>query len=143
MFEEEEGFGSELSLRGKKPKKKGIGSNLSLGEKSLSMDGLNFKNIDVEKMNSNPAMVGENEEFQVPITGMKSSSAYFNIGMALRDKLENKAKDQGYKSLSDKSSKMKAKRVEERATNRTERKAKRSINREIKGIKKEYKKNLN
>ena len=120
--------------------KRSFGSLVSLGSKSLSLDDVNFKNKDTERMNSNKSMTGENEEYKVPITGMKSSSAYFNIGMALRDKLENKAKDQGYKSLSDKSSKMKAKRLEERATNRTERKAKRSINREIKGIKKEYKK---
>lgn len=114
MFEEEEGFGSELSLRGKKPKKKGIGSNLSLGEKRLSMDGLNFKNIDVEKMNSNPAMAGENKEFQVPITGMRSSNAYFNLGLSARENIESKAKKQGFDSYSDKRSKMKKMTKEEK-----------------------------
>jgi hypothetical protein len=123
--------------------KRSFGGLVSLGSKSLSLDDVNFKNEDTEKMNSNKAMTGENEEYKVPITGMKSSSSYFNLGMALRGQMEKKAKSQGFESLSDRTSKRKAKRVEERATNRTERKAKRSINREIKGIKKEYKKNLN
>ena len=94
----------------------------------MTYDSVNFKNKDTEKMNSNKAMTGKDEEFKVPITGMKSSSAYFNLGMALRDKLEQKAKDQGYKSLSDKSSKMKA-----------ERKEGRSIKREEKARRKQYK----
>lgn len=113
-----------------KPMTKKPTPNISMIDEGMAMtyNSVNFKDKDAERMNSSKAMTGENEDFKVPITGMKSSSAYFNLGMALRGNLEQKAKDQGYKSLSDKSSKMKA-----------ERKAKRSTNKEIK----EYKKNLN
>lgn len=105
-------------------------STISILDERMPMtyNSVNFKDKDTERMNSNKAMTGENEEYKVPITGMKSSSAYFNLGMALRDKLENKAKDQGYKSLSDRSSKMKA-----------ERKEGRSIKREEKARRKQYK----
>jgi hypothetical protein len=97
---------------------KSISAKQSLGEAEsrevMSMDGLNFKNIDVEKMNSNPAMVGENKEFQVPITGMRSSNAYFNLGLAARENIESKAKKQGFDSYSDKRSKMKKMTKEEK-----------------------------
>lgn len=70
-------------------------------------DELNFKNIDVKKMNSNSSMAGENGEFQVPITGMRSSNAYFNLGLAARERIESNAKKQGFDSYSDKRSQMK------------------------------------
>ena len=122
MFKEEGGFGSELSLRGKKPKKKGIGSNLSLGRKSLSMDQINFKNKDAEKMNSNSSMAGENGEFRVPTTGMRTDDPYFNLGMSLRERVEKKAKSEGFSSYSDK----KEKKKEERKKDKSKRKSKRN-----------------
>ena len=97
---------------------KSISAKQSLGEAEsrevMSMDGLNFKNIDVEKMNSNSSMAGENGEFQVPITGMRSSNAYFNLGLAARENIEAKAKKQGFDSYSDKRSKMKKMTKEEK-----------------------------
>ena len=86
----------------------------------MSYDDVNFKNKDAEKMNSSKAMAGENEEFQVPITGMKSSSSYFNLGMALRGQMEKKAKSQGFESLSDRTSKRKSERKEGRSLKREE-----------------------
>lgn len=112
-------FGEEEYKKGDSIKPmKSISAKQSLGgaesREMMSMDGLNFKNIDVEKMNSNPAMAGGNGEFQVPITGMRSSNAYFNLGLAARENIESKAKKQGFGSYSDKRSQMKKMTKEEK-----------------------------
>jgi len=97
-------------------------STISILDERMPMtyNSVNFKDKDTEKMNSNKAMTGENEEYKVPITGMKSSSSYFNLGMALRGQMEKKAKSQGFESLSDRTSKMKSERKEGRSLKREE-----------------------
>lgn len=88
----------------------------------MSSDQINFKNKDAEKMNSNPSMAGENGEFEVPTTGMRTNDPYFNLGMSLRERVEKKAKSEGFSSYSDK----KAKKKEERKKDRSKRKSKRN-----------------
>lgn len=85
-----------------------------ISPESKSYDEMNFRNTDVEKMNSNSSMAGENGEFQVPITGMRSSNAYFNLGLAARERIESNAKKQGFDSYSDKRSQMKKMTREEK-----------------------------
>jgi len=105
-----------------KPMTKKPTPNISMIDEGMAMtyNSVNFKDKDAERMNSSKAMTGENEEFQVPITGMKSSSSYFNLGMALRGQMEKKAKSQGFESLSDRTSKRKSERKEGRSLKREE-----------------------
>lgn len=105
------------------------------------LDAINADNKTIGKIESKEAFTGKDgndgiasskskdDDYKVSTEGMRSSNAYFNLGLAAREGIEKKAKAKGYESYSD----MRSKKKESRGN-------KKSYKTELRGIKKSYKK---